>query len=68
MDAPALRYYAAHDGAGLVKMVGPEFNRQDIGFVFQLGDPLRRKVSSVIVALREDGTYQRLYEKWFGSD
>jgi len=68
MGAPALRYYAAHDGAGRVKMVGPEVDRNDLGFLFQLGDPLRRRVSTEIVALREDGTYDRLYEKWFGGE
>jgi len=68
LGAPALRYYAAHDGAGRVKMVGPEFDRNDIGFLFQLGDPLRRRVSSELVALREDGTYDKYYEKWFGSE
>jgi len=39
-----------------------------VGFVFQIGDPLRRRVSSVLVAMREDGTYQKYYEKWFGSE
>jgi ABC-type amino acid transport substrate-binding protein len=42
---PGLRYYAARDGAGRVKMVGPEFNRNDVGFLFELGDTLRRRVS-----------------------
>ena len=68
LAAPPLRYYAAHDAVGRVKMVGPEFNRNDVGFLFQLGDPLRRRVSSMIVALHEDGTYQKIYEKWFGSE
>ena len=68
MAAPPLRYFAVHDGIRRVRMVGPEFNKQDIGFVFQLGDPFRRRVSSVLLALREDGTYQRLYDKWFGSE
>ena len=68
LSAPALRYYAAHDGAGRVKMVGPEFDRNDIGFLFPLNDPLHRRVSSAIVALREDGTYQKIYGKWFGSE
>ena len=68
LGAAGLRYYASHDGTGRVKVVGPEFNRNDVGFVFQLGDPLRRRVSSVIVAMREDGTYQKYYEKWFGSE
>jgi polar amino acid transport system substrate-binding protein len=68
MASPPLRYFAAHEGKGRVKLVGPEFRKQNLGFVFQLGDPLRRRVSSVLLALREDGTYERLYDKWFGSE
>lgn len=66
--SPALRYYAAHDDTGRTMVVGPEFMRQEIGFVFQLGSPLRRRVSSTLIAIQEDGTYQRIYDKWFGSD
>ena len=53
---------------GLASVVGPEINRTDMGFVFQLDSPLRREVGSALIALHEDGTYQRIYEKWFGSD
>ena len=67
-NAPALRYYAAHDGMGRASVVGPEINRQDIGFVFQLDSPLRRQVNHALLSLREDGTYQQIYEKWFGSE
>ena len=66
--APVLRYYATHGGAGRAKVVGPEFNKQDMGFVFQLGSPLRRQVNSALIALHEDGAYQRIHEKWFGSE
>jgi polar amino acid transport system substrate-binding protein len=66
--APVLRYYAAHEGKGLVKMVGPEFNKRDLGIVFPDGSPRRRQVNSALVAIQEDGTYQRLYDKWFGSE
>ena len=65
--AASLRYYAAHEGKGWVKMVGPEFNRQDVGIVFPLDSPLRKRVNGALLALREDGTYQQLYDKWFGS-
>jgi polar amino acid transport system substrate-binding protein len=67
-NAPSLRYFASHDGAGRASVVGPEINRQDIGFVFQLNSPLRRKVNHELLAMREDGTYQRIYETWFGSE
>ncbi len=66
--APPLQYFAAHDGAGKVRMVGPEFRKEDLMFVVPLNSPLRRRVNGALVALREDGTYQRLYEKWFGKE
>ena len=67
-NAPFLRYFAAHDGLGRASVVGPEINRQEIGFVFQLNSPLRREVNHALISLREDGTYQQIYEKWFGSE
>ena len=67
-SSATLRYLSLNEGKGRVMMVGPEFNRQNIGYVFQLGDPLRKKVGNTLLALREDGTYDRIYEKWFGKD
>ncbi len=66
--APALLYYAANDGKGKVKIVGPEIYRQDAGFVFPVDSSLRRQVDSALLALRKDGTYDRIYKKWFGSE
>ncbi|HYL59594.1 MAG TPA: transporter substrate-binding domain-containing protein [Candidatus Acidoferrales bacterium] len=65
--APVLLYYAAHDGKGRAKMVGPQFNTAPLAMMFQLGSPLRKKVDNAMMSLRENGTYQHLYEKWFGS-
>ncbi|MFP4894924.1 hypothetical protein [Paraburkholderia sp. EG304] len=67
LGAAALDYYAAHEGKGLVRIAGPEFNRNDVGFVFPIGSQLRRRVDSALIALREDGTYQRICDKWFGT-
>jgi ABC-type amino acid transport substrate-binding protein len=33
----------------------------------QLDSLLRRKVDIALLKLRENGTYQQLYDKWFGS-
>ncbi len=65
--APILRYYAAHDGKGQVKMVGSEINVAPVAIMLQLDSPLRKKIDIALLALREDGSYQRLYDKWFGS-
>lgn len=67
-NSAIVRYYATHGGKGRVSVVGPEVNRQDLGFVFQLGSPLRKKVGNALIAMREDGTYRRIYEKWFGDE
>lgn len=65
-DAPVLLYYASHDGKGIVQTVGQVFRKEDYGIVFRSGSPLRRDVDGALLAMREDGTYQQLYDKWFG--
>ena len=64
--APPLLYYAAHEGKGRVKMVGPEFNRRQAAILVQLNSPPRKKINRALVTLRENGTYQQVYDKWFG--
>ena len=65
--APLLLYYAAHEGEGRVKTVGPEFNTAPAAIMVQVDSPLRRKINLALIALRENGTYQQIYDKWFGS-
>ena len=64
---PILLYYATNQGKGLVKTVGPEFNTAPAAIMVQLESPLRRKINLALIALRESGTYQRIYNKWFGT-
>lgn len=66
-DAPVLLYYASHDGKGRVQPVGSVFRKEDYGIVFKSGNALRRRVDGALLAMREDGSYQQLYEKWFGT-
>ena len=67
LPAPVLLYYAAHEGKGRVKTVGPEFNTAPAAIMVQLDSPLRRKINLALIALRENGTYQQIYDKWFGT-
>ena len=67
LPAPILLYYAAHEGRGRVKAVGPEFNTAPAAIMVQLDSPLRRKINLALIALRENGTYQQIYDKWFGT-
>ncbi len=66
-DSPVLLYYAANDGKGRVHLVGTPFRKEDYGIIFRPGNPLRRQVNATLLQLREDGTYQQIYDKWFAS-
>lgn len=65
-DAPVLLYFAGHDGKGRVQTAGSVFRKEDYGIVFAEGSPLRKRVDRALLELRENGTYARLYQKWFG--
>lgn len=65
-DTPALRYYAEHDGRDKVMIVGPPFRRQPYGFVFQQSSPWREKFNTALLAMIEDGTYGRMFRRYFG--
>ncbi|MFO1035087.1 MAG: transporter substrate-binding domain-containing protein, partial [Hyphomicrobiales bacterium] len=70
-DAPVLLYYASHGGAGKVRVVGPVFKKENYGIVFPQGidvkrrTSLRKKINEALLKMREDGTYDRLYDTWF---
>ena len=68
LASPILTYYAENEGRGRVKLVGAEVDKSDVGFVVALGSPLRKQVSNQLLELHADGTYQRIYAKWFGNE
>jgi len=65
-DGPVLLSYAANEGKRRVHLVGGMFRKEDYGIVFAQGDPMRKQVNNALLTMREDGTYQQIYEKWFG--
>jgi len=65
-DSPPLLYYAKNQGKGKVKTVGTLYQGQSYGIAFPQGSDLRDKVNVALLKLMEDGSYAKLYEKWFG--
>ena len=65
-DAPALNYYASHQGRNKVKVVGSPFQLQDYGIALPIGSPYRKEINSALLKLIEDGTYANIEAKWFG--
>jgi polar amino acid transport system substrate-binding protein len=66
-NGPVLRYFASHAGSGQVRLVGAEFDAAPLVILMPLGSPLRKRIDSAFLKLYEDGTYQQLQDKWFGS-
>ena len=66
-DAPVLQYYVAHRGTGVADVAGPVFKNEDYGVVFPIGSDLRRQFDDALLAVQEDGEFDRLKQEWFGT-
>ena len=68
-DTPNILYFINTAGKGQFKAVGDSIEAQQYGIAFPKGsDELREKVNGALKTLRENGTYNTLYKKWFGSE
>ncbi|WP_067702652.1 MULTISPECIES: glutamine ABC transporter substrate-binding protein GlnH [unclassified Erwinia] len=68
-DTPNILYFIHTAGKGRFKAVGDSIEAQQYGIAFPKGsDELREKVNGALKVLHENGTYNQLYKKWFGSD
>jgi ABC-type amino acid transport substrate-binding protein len=50
----------------VLKLVGPIFEAFDYGFGLPNGSPLRERLNTAILQMREDGTFERILEQWLG--
>jgi polar amino acid transport system substrate-binding protein len=67
-DAPVLLYYSANEGNGKVQVVGSIFQRETYGIALPTGSSLREPINNELLRLRQNGTYDQIYEKWFGRE
>ncbi|PRY64762.1 amino acid ABC transporter substrate-binding protein (PAAT family) [Vreelandella songnenensis] len=65
-DSPNVAYFAQTRGEGRTKVVGPLYEGQQYGIVFHKGSEWVEPANEALAAMREDGTYDEIYEKWFG--
>lgn len=66
-DAPVLQHYAAKQGKGKVRVVGLMFQEKNYGMALRVHSPYRDKINVTLLKLMEEGGYQQIKEKWFGS-
>lgn len=65
-DAPNVGYFAQTRGEGRTRVVGPLYEGQQYGIVFHKGSQWVEPVNQALAEMREDGTYDEIYTKWFG--
>lgn len=68
-DTPNILYFINTAGKGRFKAVGDSIEAQQYGIAFPKGsDDLREKVNGALKTLRDNGTYNTIYKKWFGTE
>jgi glutamine transport system substrate-binding protein len=66
-DAPNVGYFAQTKGKERVKTVGPLYEGQQYGLALVDGSEWVDDVNDALASMKEDGTYDEIYKKWFGS-
>lgn len=64
-DTPVILYYVKNEPRAQV--AGAQFRSESYGVVFPLRSQLRHPVDQALLKLIENGTYDSLYKKWFGT-
>lgn len=65
-DTPNVQYYAQTAGKGKVKVVGSLKSGDYYGVAFPKGSELVPVVNKALKEIKDNGTYDKLYKKWFG--
>jgi glutamine transport system substrate-binding protein len=65
-DSPNAQYYVSKEADGNLKTVGDVLEAQQYGIAFEKGSELVDDVNKALAKFKEDGTYDDIYEKWFG--
>ncbi|WP_417006700.1 transporter substrate-binding domain-containing protein [Aquibacillus salsiterrae] len=67
-DLPNVKYYISQNAEGELKTVGDVLEGQPYGIAFPKDSDLVEPVNEALAALKENGTYDEIYKKWFGSE
>lgn len=67
-DAPNIDYYIKTKGNNQVKKVGELLDGQQYGIAYPKNSKLTKKMDVALKALMDNGTYNKIYKKWFGTE
>ena len=66
-DAPMLLFYAKNHPEQQLGVVGELFEKQSYGIGVPQGSPYRKEITRAVLALREQGFFEELENKYFGT-
>lgn len=66
-DAPVAEYYLATGGDKHCKIVGDKMEAEEYGIVVKKDSKLAPEINKALAAMKKDGEYQKLYDKWFAT-
>jgi polar amino acid transport system substrate-binding protein len=67
-DIPPLLFYANGVGKGKTKVLDVKLSDDQYGFGFSKAKPnLLKEINRGLEEVKKDGTYDKIYEKWFGT-
>ena len=66
-DTPNVLYFANTAGKGKVKVVGQQMMAHEYGIGFPKGSELVVPVNQALANMKQDGRYDAIYKKWFGT-
>jgi glutamine transport system substrate-binding protein len=64
-DVPNVMYFIKTKGKGKIKAVGPIYAGQKYGIAFPKGSHWVKPVDKALAAIKKDGTFAKIYKKWF---
>ena len=70
-DRPVIGYFIVKNpraAKGLAQQNAVKFDSEHFGFAVKKGNAaLTEKINKALRGMREDGTYDKIYAKWFGA-
>ncbi len=68
IDSAVALYYLKQGGAEKLKLAGDPITSRGVAMAISKDKPeLRDQVNNALIELKKDGTYAKLFEKWFGT-
>ena len=66
-DLPVVQYFIKTSGAKDFKMVGEVVSAENYGMAMNMKNTeLAAQINKALAEIKENGEYDKLYEKWFG--